>query len=74
MLEDEKIQIFLADKCCKDEYSDMFSYEELSTYRRECAEIDYYDANGNRLDLLILGVLRAITKNKDTVNHARSMQ
>ncbi len=52
----------------------MFSYEELSTYRMECAEIDYYDENGNRLDLLILGVLRAITKTQDTVHHARSTQ
>lgn len=70
---DALVRNFLEKKCCKRKCCDSFSAEELVQYRLECHELDYYDEIGNRLDLVILGALRTITKTHNKINHARKI-
>lgn len=59
--------------CCKQKCVDKFSSDELQQYRDECAEIDFYDEAGNRLDLVIVGLLRAFTRTNDLITHSGSL-
>lgn len=71
--EEAIIAQFKAKKCCQNSCFDTFTAKEFKQYCLECSEIDFCDELGNRLDLLILGVMRALMKTHDTITHVRSL-
>ncbi len=71
--DDEKVNNFMAEKCCSDSCTNSFSIADVKTLRLNASTLNYRTDGANVLDTVLLGVIQSMYQFRDPVHHARTV-